>query len=95
VKIHTIVCSFESLADLPEKRHGSERSVLRAIRATADKDGVCRFSIFDATSTDAMAETMDSLTRKGRIVSCGGEYPWTLCKVTKRASRKWATSGQR
>lgn len=85
--MRAIVCSFESLADLPEKRHGSERSVLRAIRATANKNGVCRFSVFDATASDAMAETMDSLIQKGRIVECGGSYPWTECKVTKRAKR--------
>ena len=86
--MRAIVCSFESLADLPEKKHGSERSVLRAIRATSDARGVCRFSVFDATSTDAIAGTLDALTRKGRVVAVGGAYPWTECIVTKRAKKK-------
>lgn len=76
------LCSFsECLDDIPAKKRGDIRHVLRVLSEQTRK----RFSEFEATANDAIARTMTRLVHEGYIAtdnSCG--YPWTAYELTPK-----------
>lgn len=76
------LCSFtEGLDDMPRRKQGDLREVLRVLDANPRK----RFSVFEATANQTIATTMTRLVHEGYIEtdhSCG--YPWTKYKLTAK-----------
>ena len=70
------VDSFTTLDDLKPRQEGHDGMVLEALRQAR------RFSIFDATRTRRLAETIMRLTESGRLETDNSVgYPWI--KVVK------------
>lgn len=77
-----IVCAFtEGLEDIPCPARRDPLQVLRVLAGMPRK----RFSVFEATSTLALATTLTNIVREGYIAtdtSCG--YPWTAFTITDK-----------
>jgi len=78
--METHICVFTTLDDLPKKDHADPVKVLRAVMNARG-----RFSIFDATSTKKLAESMTFIERKSgwvrrRVGHCA--YPWIEVELT-------------
>ena len=72
-KSTTFIDSFASgLDELPGKKQRDPEALLAVLRRER------RFSVFEATSTRALAETMTALVASGRLgIDPGTPYPWT------------------
>lgn len=79
----SILCSFSSFEDIPKSSHRDKRVIL----ATLKKAG--RFSAFEATSSVALAETLDSLAGYYRVKRGPGfsEYPWLDVEITPKGEK--------
>jgi hypothetical protein len=78
--MRAIICSFSgSLSDVPRNKRGDEEFVLGVLR----RDG--RFSCFEASEHQKLAETLVSLKTQGRIVYPKPQpaYPWCRVEVVK------------
>ena len=83
------ICYFSALDDIPKKKHGDWRFVL-AILAK-----VGRFSVFEATESRKLANTLMFLEREGMISSETFAYPWVKVTITpKGQAALTAGSGQ-
>lgn len=71
----TRICFFDvGLDEMPMNEQADDIAVGRAIAKAG------RFSVFDATANETIANTMDRLTVSGWFVFENAGYPWT--KVT-------------
>ena len=80
------LCNFSTLDDLPKRSHKDRLAVLKALST------VRRFSIFEATSTMALAKTLAQLGFEGLYKTIGGEYPWIEIEITEAGQRLIAES---
>lgn len=72
-----IVCKFSAgLDEMPKKQQGDIRAVLRRL------SGMKRFSVFEASENDKIANTMTDIFALGYAESTGGEFPWTTFNIT-------------
>lgn len=78
MKTSIYLCSFSSgLDDMPRKKQRDTVAVLRVLKKCG------RFSVFEATANQVIANMMDRLCHGPYIVtdhSCG--YPWTKVTLT-------------
>lgn len=76
--IRIIVCSFSTgIDEMPRK---DQRDHLKVLRVLARNK---RFSVFEATSNQAIARTIAYLINKsGLVKTVGGDYPWTNIEIT-------------
>jgi len=78
------ICFFDvGLDELPKRDQRSMRKVARVILKAG------RFSVFDATSTEDLAETMDKLSASGWLEFDNEKhgYPWTGVKLTEAGKK--------
>lgn len=77
-RANVIVCSFDiGLDELPDRKQRDPFHVARQLARAG------RFSVFDATSNETLANTMDWLWSSGWFKwddSCG--FPWRKCALT-------------
>ena len=74
------------LDDLSRKDQGREDAVLRVLKRTG------RFSAFESSENETIARTVDRLFANKLIESIGGEYPWTLVRLTEAGERDFCKS---
>lgn len=69
------------LDELTRKQARDEVTVMRCLSK------MTRFSIFEVTANDTIANMMTDIVKRGLIETTGGQYPWTTFKITE-AGRK-------
>jgi hypothetical protein len=81
MRVH--VCSFsEGLDDLKRRQQRDVDFVLRFLEKRN------RFSVFEATANDDIAETMTQIEHQKLIRRTGGAYPWIEYKLTRKAKSR-------
>ena len=76
------ICSFS--AGLDEMKRKDQADPVKVLRVLA-KCG--RYSVFEATDNQTIAEMMTRLLSKGFIEATGGQYPWTEIALTDGGKR--------
>jgi len=77
-----MIDSFSSgLDDMKRKDQRDEVAVLRKLAT------MTRFSIFEVTGNDTIANMMTDIVKRGLIETTGGQYPWTTFKITEAGQR--------
>lgn len=80
--VRMMVDSFSAgLDDLTRKQQKDEVSVMVALSK------MTRFSIFEVTANQTIANMMDDIARRKLIETTGGQYPWTTFKITEAGQR--------
>lgn len=64
------------LDDMPRKEQGDMKAVLRVM------DRIKRFSCFEASANQTIANTVTDAYRLGYIKDVGGAYPWAEVELT-------------
>ena len=81
----TFVCTFSvGLDDLPRKKQRDSYAVLAVL---AEKR---RFSVFEATANQDIANTMTRIQRSGWVTTTPVGFPWTDVELTDAG---WAALG--
>jgi hypothetical protein len=75
------------LDDLSRKDQADSAAVLRVLKRTG------KFSVFEASENQTIADTMTRIMRSGWVETLGGEYPWTAVRVTQAGDAFLAACG--
>jgi hypothetical protein len=76
----TFLCSFSAgLEDLPKNKRGNRKAILSVLKETK------RFSVFEATFSPKLAQTLDALLGEGLLIRKGGDYPWIDVELSPEA----------
>ena len=77
-----MIDNFSSgLDEMKRKDQRDEVAVMRKLLTMK------RFSIFEVTANDTIANMMDDIVRRGLIETTGGQFPWTTFKITEAGQR--------
>lgn len=72
------------LGGLDEMKRKDQRDEVAVMRKLATMK---RFSIFEVTANDTIANMMTDIVKRGLIETTGGQYPWTTFKITEAGQR--------